>query len=255
MKTAEFWMGLVAPPRCAGCGERFDIIEEDKVEAFCENCRSEWERAKISSCSGCGRESVSCICKGKYLKDTRILSMVKFGEKPCVDRLVYTLKHKNSGKCFDFAATELYKRLKSEEKLMTADFSEAIFTNVPRNHRTACIYGFDHAAILSEKVAELFGASYERLIKRKLGGRPQKKLGEKKRAKNVKGRFAYCAKESLLGRAVILVDDVMTTGATASECVKELRAHGASEIMLLTLARTNSKKSKRKKKIKSERRK
>ena len=56
--------------------------------------------------------------------------------------------------------------------------------------------------------------------------------------------------ESLSGQTyenleIILVDDVMTTGATASECVNELRKCGAAEVIVLTLARTENKKSKK----------
>lgn len=243
MKTGDLLIKLIDPPRCAGCGERFDIIENDRIEAFCDKCRAEWEKAKISPCSGCGHESVACICGVKYLKDARILSVAKFGKVPCVDRLIYALKHKRVSRYFDFAASELYRRLKSEEKLAVTDLSDAIITNVPRNVRTRISYGFDHAEFLAERVAELMGASYESLLSRSRGGRPQKNLKESERRNNVKGRFFISTKESLAGRKIILVDDVMTTGATAAECISELRKSGASEILLLTLVRTENKKN------------
>ena len=82
---------------------------------------------------------------------------------------------------------------------------------------------------------------YEKLLKRKLGGRPQKKMSEKKRLQNVKGRFKGVDGTDISGAKIILIDDVMTTGATASECVKILKSNGAAEVILLTLARTESK--------------
>ena len=88
---------------------------------------------------------------------------------------------------------------------------------------------------------------YEKLLKRRFGGKPQKKLGEKKRLQNVKGRFELLSNVNIEGARIILVDDVMTTGATASECVKMLRGGGASEIILLTLARTENKRKTKKK--------
>jgi dihydrofolate synthase/folylpolyglutamate synthase len=62
-----------------------------------------------------------------------------------------------------------------------------------------------------------------------------------------KGRFELLSNVNIEGARIILVDDVMTTGATASECVKMLRDGGASEIILLTLARTENKRKTKKK--------
>lgn len=239
--TVDFFKKLVAPPRCAGCGERFDIFENDNIEAFCDSCRTEWERAKMSICHGCGRESSSCICKGRFLKDVKILSLLKFGQRSSADRFIYLLKRKELPKLVDFAASELVKRIRREEELMATDFSDAVITSVPRNIKTLRLYGFDHAEVIAEQVAELMDVRYEKLLKRRFGGRPQKKMGEKKRLQNVKGRFRAISQTDINGARIILVDDVMTTGATASECVKVLKEQGASEVILLTLARTESK--------------
>lgn len=245
MTVIDFLIKLIDPPRCAGCGERFDVLENDRVDALCDKCRAEWEKSKLTICNGCGHENVACTCRGKYLKDTRILSVVKFGKKSCCDRLIYALKQRNVSRYFDFAADELYRRLRSEEKLMVLDLSDAIITNVPRNMKTRILYGFDHAEILAEKIADRMNAQYESLLKRVFGGRPQKKLKESERKKNVTGRFLLSSHESLVGRKIILVDDVITTGATASECVDQLRKGGAAEIILLTLARTDNKNKKK----------
>ena len=237
----DFLKKLVSPPKCAGCGERFDIFENNNIEALCDECRTEWERAKMSPCRGCGRESSACICKGRFLKDVRILSVLKFGERSTPDKLIYLLKRKDLARIVNFAAEELAKRLRRDEELMATDYSDAIITSVPRNIKTLRQYGFDHAEIVAEQVAELMEMRYERLLKRRLGGRPQKKMSEKKRLANVKGRFKGVDGTDISGARIILVDDVMTTGATASECVKILRSQGAADVILLTLARTESK--------------
>lgn len=241
IKMFEFFKKLVAPPRCAGCGERFDIFENDNIEALCDNCRTEWEREKMSVCHGCGRESSACICKGRFLKDVRILSLLKFGQRSSSDRFIYLLKRKNLPRLVNFAASELVKRLRNEEELMATDFSDAVITSVPRNIKTLRLYGFDHAEEIAWQVAELMDVPYEKLLKRRFGGRPQKKMSEKKRLQNVKGRFCAISPTYINGARIILVDDIMTTGATASECVKILRENGAAEVILLTLARTESK--------------
>ncbi len=64
---------------------------------------------------------------------------------------------------------------------------------------------------------------------------PQVGLPAKDGTKNLKG--AFLAAKQFTGKRVVLVDDVMTTGATANECSRQLLKAGASEVVVLTLAR------------------
>jgi predicted amidophosphoribosyltransferase len=57
------------------------------------------------------------------------------------------------------------------------------------------------------------------------------------RARNVRGAFAVRHGRSVRGKRLIIVDDVMTTGATAEECARVLRRAGAEYVGVLTLAR------------------
>src|SRR4051812_2118870 len=66
----------------------------------------------------------------------------------------------------------------------------------------------------------------------------QGRLGPAARAKNVRGAFALRRGRSIKGKRVVIVDDVMTTGATAEECARVLRRAGAEWVGVLTLARS-----------------
>lgn len=74
-----------------------------------------------------------------------------------------------------------------------------------------------------------------KLLKRTKRTRPQVGLPREERAKNVKKAFAVT--DDVAGKTVLLVDDVLTTGATLSVCSEALLAAGAKEIRVLTLAR------------------
>jgi len=78
-----------------------------------------------------------------------------------------------------------------------------------------------------------------RLLRKVRPTPPQVGLSRAKRLLNVKGAFAVTAKgqAKIDGKAVLLVDDVMTTGATAHECAKALRMAGAHRVVVLTAAR------------------
>jgi ComF family protein len=66
---------------------------------------------------------------------------------------------------------------------------------------------------------------------------PQAGLGRRERESNIRGVFAVRRPEQVLGRHVLLVDDVITTGATAGECARVLLANGAARVDVLALAR------------------
>ena len=68
--------------------------------------------------------------------------------------------------------------------------------------------------------------------------RPQAGLTSAKRRKNVSGAFRV-SRRALDGRRVLLIDDVMTTGATAASCARALKRGGARQVTLLTLARAD----------------
>lgn len=94
----------------------------------------------------------------------------------------------------------------------------------------------------SERLANLLSAKtgipvYAKLLKRIQPTPTQTRLTRAQRMENVKGAFVYNAKSNLNGGTVVLIDDVLTTGATASECAKVLMRNGASSVDVWTVAR------------------
>ena len=78
------------------------------------------------------------------------------------------------------------------------------------------------------------------LLVRKRWTAPQTKLSRRERRHNLQGAFAVRRGRTAAaaGRCVLLVDDVLTTGATASECARALRRAGVESVYVATLART-----------------
>lgn len=253
MKTVDmsFFRRLFFVPRCAGCGARFNIFNNDGGElmSLCKTCRASWEREKLNSCSTCGVAAIDCVCAPKIIEKKYVdcIALVKFGRAAAVDRLIYTLKRRKIDRNFQFASSELAKRFLVYLRKHNIDPSDVVFTNVPRKISSIYRYGFDHAELLSRISAKMSGCEYDELLVRVSDGRDQKKLGADKRAENAKGRFELFDDRSLKGRIVVLVDDVVTTGNTANECVKLLRSKGASKIVLLSISRAPEKQIARRK--------
>lgn len=96
--------------------------------------------------------------------------------------------------------------------------------------------GFNQARLIAERVAGALSVPVRpRWIARARPTRPQSELGAEERRENVRGAFR--ASPAVLGRHVLLVDDVLTTGATAGECARALRAAGARTVGVVTVAR------------------
>jgi len=75
------------------------------------------------------------------------------------------------------------------------------------------------------------------VLSRPLPTETQTRLSREERARNMRGAFIVCDGIELHGERVVLVDDVLTTGATASACAEALAAHGAGLVCVWTVAR------------------
>jgi len=96
--------------------------------------------------------------------------------------------------------------------------------------------GFNQAALLAERLALGLGVAVRpRWLKRLRDTQPQSDLGASERQANVRGAFE--ARAEVAGRHVVVVDDVLTTGATVTECARALRAAGAARIGVVAVAR------------------
>jgi ComF family protein len=96
--------------------------------------------------------------------------------------------------------------------------------------------GFNQAALLAERLARPLGVPVRpRWLARLRATLPQSELTAADRAGNVRGAFG--ASSAVAGQHVIVVDDVLTTGATVAECARALRSAGAAAVGVLTVAR------------------
>jgi len=96
--------------------------------------------------------------------------------------------------------------------------------------------GYDQATLLAVEVAKVLGRPYDdSLLTRERATVHQVGLSELERDANVRGAFA--ASSAARGQRLVLIDDVLTTGATAREAARVLKEAGAAKVCVLTLAR------------------
>jgi predicted amidophosphoribosyltransferase len=188
------------------------------------------------SCAGCGVGAgpLCPSCAGK------IRAPLARGEPPGIDRILAAWE-------YDGAARELVLALKLRTvrpaaiPLAAAMAALALrnglrgteLTWVPARRRDVRRRGYDHAEILAREVGRRLGLPARARLHRVADRPDQAALGARERRRNLRGVFA--------GRAcpggVVLVDDLVTTGATAAACTAALRAAGASRIEVLVACR------------------
>lgn len=113
-----------------------------------------------------------------------------------------------------------------------------VIAAVPMHRRRLKKRGFNHAELLGRGVGERLGLPVTHALKRTRNTRQQARLSRGERLKNLDGAFA--CDDSVKGRRVLLVDDVCTTGTTATGCAKALLDAGAAAVYLLCYARAGA---------------
>ncbi|MBU2548126.1 MAG: ComF family protein, partial [Proteobacteria bacterium] len=109
---------------------------------------------------------------------------------------------------------------------------------VPLHRRRLRQRGFNQALLLARALYRPWPALVcQDLLVRTRWTEPQVRLKGAERARNVSRAFAVADESRIRGKAVILLDDVYTTGATAGECARTLKRAGATRVLVLTLAR------------------
>jgi len=200
------WGGITffAPPWCVVCGLPFPHpMGDDAVCAACAPERHGWDQARAVL---------------RYDKNSR--------------RLVLALKHgdhTHSARAFG-----RWMHRAGGEVLTSAD----VLVPVPLHWTRLFGRRYNQAALLAHAVRSAGGpeVAADWLVRRRRTP-SQGYLGPAARQRNVGGAFALRAGRSVAGKRVVLVDDVMTTGATVEECARVLRRAGALSIGVLTLAR------------------
>jgi competence protein ComFC len=227
---------ILFPSYCRLCSS---YLESSQERIVCRNCWRDIKLEKSAFCLSCGRffdgvaephlcssclqakppYSVHRSC-GRYrgkLKD--IVLLCKFHNLPILA---------------DGLARFMLDRFKKEEALWWE--VEAIVP-VPLHPKRERLRGYNHAQKIAKKFAELSGIEMldKRLVKVK-NVPPQMSLAMADRFKSVQGAFAVGKNEGIKGKALLLVDDVYTTGATVCECTRVLLEAGAGDVRVLTVA-------------------
>ena len=201
------------PPKCAVC-------QRAGYENLCPDCREKMEEAfhakKFLSYGGNG-----------FVDE--MISLFPY-ENRCVRRLLFDWKqndYRDLHEIFGGFSHRAIERMHLAEKVDLVTF-------LPRRAGARRKAGFDQARCLAEEIARREQLPFEALLKRRGLSRPQHHLSGEQREKNVAGRFT--ATRALWGETILLVDDIVTSGASAREGARILKRAGAMKVIVFSLA-------------------
>ncbi|HET9949126.1 MAG TPA: double zinc ribbon domain-containing protein [Longimicrobiales bacterium] len=234
------WAGdlldLLVPAGCVAC--RAWIPGGRRAPLVCARCRSRLRVAPWPRCPRChhprgggrpeGDECRECAAWPPELARARWAYVLA---PPAAD-LVHALKYEGWAELADFMGDAM-ARLE-----LPPPGPDTVVVPVPTTPDRLRRRGYNQAELLARRVARARGATVAAVLARRAGGRSQTELGPHERMENVRGAFVPGADAAAVaGAPVLLVDDVLTTGATAAEAARQLAVLGAREVTLVAFAR------------------
>lgn len=230
---------IIYPKTCLACGQR--LKNKKTVDnIICAEC---WGRIKKNIppfCHHCGRhlektyftKNICPACLKRKLHFDRAFS-------PCVyEGVIKDLTHKFKYKDKDYLGPALSRLMIDfiKEYNLPIEYADLIIP-MPLHKTRLREREFNQAEILSRNISVAFKKSLTTdILKRHRQTKTQTELDPYERLLNVKDSFSVTDKGSIKGKNIILIDDVLTTGATSSEAAYTLKDAGAGIVFVLTLS-------------------
>jgi ComF family protein len=230
-------LDFVYPQSCPICQKS---LKKDENQ-ICQDCRKTLAILPVPFCPYCG----SFFAKGESIihhlciglnrpEDRRILAVRSLGRfDEIFQKLIHRLKYGKKIPLGEYLAKTLGQALEKSEIFTDCD----LVIPVPLYRARYRERGFNQSQVLAEGISGVINVPLLKgVLRRKKNTKDQTYLNAKQRAENVKDAFIIAKPEMINGKKIILVDDVMTTGATLNECAGILLSAGAKSVLAATLA-------------------
>jgi len=233
-------INFIFSANCRTCAEPFSSLKERYI---CQKCFSRIEFITPPYCDKCGKvlvESFSEIekplCKEcqtvkRYFYKARGVGVYEDILRESIHIFKFEKKkgiHKPLGEL-------LVNYLKEQHPDLISQIDYII--PVPLHRKRLKLRGFNQAQLLSIYISKYFNLPLNFDLKRIRYTIPQMSLSREERLENIKGAFEVKNYKAIVGKTLLLVDDIFTTGATVNECSQVLIKRGVKQVFVLTLAR------------------
>ena len=232
MELRKF-LNILFPVKCVCCQKVSERAQGEDI--LCRKCREIIDESAGYDCMSCKKPPPLCRCKKIEHISGVLFAYFYSGEK--LKQAIYKLKRANLRYVNEFFAKGMFESLKADDAIKRVDF----IAYAPRMKSSVRFYGYNQSKALAKLISKYSGIPC--LPALKVSGShktEQKSLTRAKRGQNVKNKYIVRGnvKKSgkLMGKDIILIDDVVTTGSTLSECAKIMKNAGAKDIYALCAA-------------------
>lgn len=220
--------------KCMFCAEE---LNQNAYNCTCENCLQILPFI-TRPCSRCGspmnenQQGVCVKCKRRNFNFVQAKSVFEYAELP--KKVVHGVKY-NENK---FHIEHMVKFMVDEYACWNV-FPDFI-TFVPLFPTKEKERGYNQAKVMAENFSSIVGVPCLDLVEKVVDTPSQTSLGTKARIENVKNSFKFNAefKSKIKNKTILIIDDVITTGATTSEICRVLSENGAGDCFVLSFAHT-----------------
>lgn len=227
------FLDLLLPPRCLSCG--VTVATSGTLCAACWRAITFLGEPRCACCGypfafDIGAQGLCGACAARTPPFDRARAAMRYDESS--RSLILALKH---GDRLHMAPTlAQWMRQAGAEFLSEAE----LLVPVPLHWTRLFARRYNQAAVLALAIAKAGGPSVSAdcLIRRRRTP-PQGRKNAEARRRNVAGAFALRRPAAIAGKRVVVIDDVLTTGATVEECARVLKRGGAARVEVLALAR------------------
>ncbi len=222
MRLVEHFYRLIAPSHCMGCQTEGPLL--------CLWCVDDLLPAEESRCYRCNRLSKGGqVCPACRRKTALKHVFTRTEYTSASKELVHKMKFSYSGEAADLIARELMSTIPALP-------ANTLIVHVPTITSHVRQRGFDHAARIAREFSKLSGYRHVPALTR-LGQHRQVGSKRKERLESMDGAFRAKAGFLLQNRPVLLIDDVLTTGATLESAARTLKEAGAKSVDAAVFAR------------------
>lgn len=194
----------------------------------CFSCRNEIEEDKFI-CTKC-LKGIRKVDSYFYLSDIKSYSFAYYSSS--IKKLINNFKYNGDFYCGEYLAELLGEKIRDEN--IEAD----IITFVPSSKKAFKKRGFNQCEVLAKVLSKNIGIPCVNTLLRVKDGQEQKRLSRDERLLNMEQVFQIIEDLTLENKKILLIDDVVTTGATLVSCCNQLRKYPEIEIIILTVAKS-----------------
>lgn len=227
-RRIRLWRKVAAwlfPERCIFCDEAIPALT-----LCCDRCRSDIEVIHPPLCVFCGMSKTDCSCKRHRHRYDRIAA--PFYCDGAIYQGILRLKRRDDPLAIDYFADQMAAVVRREFHTQ----QPSLITAVPMMTDAVYDRGYNQSILLAQSLAKRMNIPFRAVLTKLYATKPQKSLHAWQRAGNVLGVFDVTDGAAVCGKTVLLVDDVLTTGATTDECAKMLKLYGADCVLCVTAA-------------------